>query len=81
MHEELPASKHVATKAVRGVFALGLRQILVHGFNLVGNVMLARMLSPTDFGVYAVVVFLITFLGAFGGTGLASNLIRSPLPQ
>ena len=66
----------IAGRAVRGVVALGSRQILVHGMNLVGNVLLARLLSPTDFGVYAVVIFLITFLGTFGGTGLASNLIR-----
>jgi len=79
MLEALPDSKNVASKAVRGVFALGFRQFFVHGFNLFGNIMLARLLSPKDFGVYAVVIFLITFLAAFGGTGLASNLIRSPL--
>jgi O-antigen/teichoic acid export membrane protein len=78
MSEKFAESKEVAAKAVLAVVALGTRQIFVHGLNLLGNVMLARLLSPTDFGVYAVVIFLITFLGTFGGTGLASNLIRSP---
>jgi O-antigen/teichoic acid export membrane protein len=75
--QRAPEAKEVATKAVFGIMALGGRQVLVHGMNLAGNVLLARLLSPTDFGVYAVVIFLITFLGTFGGTGLASNLIRS----
>jgi O-antigen/teichoic acid export membrane protein len=78
MSEKTAVSEDVASKVALAVVALGTRQIFVHGFNLVGNIMLARLLSPTDFGVYAVVIFLITFLGTFGGTGLASNLIRSP---
>ncbi|WP_160115131.1 oligosaccharide flippase family protein [Bryocella elongata] len=80
MKEKLPEAREVANKAIFGILALGSRQVLVHGVNLAGNVMLARLLSPKDFGVYAVVIFLITFLGTFGGTGLASNLIRSVRP-
>jgi O-antigen/teichoic acid export membrane protein len=41
-------------------------------------------LSPIDYGIYAIVTFLIVFLGAFGGTGLSANLIREhpePPPQ
>jgi O-antigen/teichoic acid export membrane protein len=80
MENPLPAAvevERVAAKAVLGVLALGGRQLFVHSINLAGNVMLARLLSPADFGVYAVVIFLISFLSVFGGTGLASNLIRS----
>ncbi len=73
-------SKDITSKFIRGVFALGGRQVFVHGLNLTGNIMLARLLSPADFGIYAVVVFLIAFLGIFGGTGMASNLIRCHLP-
>jgi O-antigen/teichoic acid export membrane protein len=66
----------VTSKALRGVAALGGRQVAVHGFNILGSIFLARLLSPADFGIYAIVVFLIQFLGTFGGTGLACNLIR-----
>jgi O-antigen/teichoic acid export membrane protein len=70
-------SNVVAKKAFRGVVALGGRQVFVHGLNIAGNILLARLLSPKDFGIYAIVIFLIQFLGSFGGTGLACNLIRS----
>jgi O-antigen/teichoic acid export membrane protein len=72
-----PDSSAVAKKALRGIVALGGRQFFVHGLNISGNILLARLLSPKDFGIYAIVMFLIQFLGSFGGTGLACNLIRS----
>jgi O-antigen/teichoic acid export membrane protein len=79
--EESPRSSRqdretVVRKVVRGSVALGMRQVFVHGANILGAVLLARILSPLDFGVYAIVTFLVSFLGTFGGTGLAANLIR-----
>lgn len=71
-----PDSQRIAAKAVRGAVALGGRQFVVHGLNVAGSIALARLLSPSDFGIYAIVMFLIQFLGTFGGTGLACNLIR-----
>lgn len=69
-------SKQVAQKAIRGAVALGMRQVLVQGLNVLGGILLARMLSPAEFGLYAITIFFIAFLGAFGGTGLAAGLIR-----
>src|SRR4051794_30914801 len=66
----------VVRKSIRGAAALGVRQMFVHAANVLGAVLLARFLSPAEFGVYAIVTFLISFLGTFGGTGLAANLIR-----
>lgn len=43
---------------------------------MAGNILLARLLTPVDYGIYAIVTFLIVLMGAFGGTGLAANLIR-----
>jgi O-antigen/teichoic acid export membrane protein len=63
-------------RVVKGAFALGARQIVVHGANVLGNIILARLLAPADYGIYAIINFFIVFLGAFGGTGLAANLIR-----
>ncbi len=63
-------------RVVKGAFALGARQIAVHGTNVLGNIILARLLAPADYGIYAIINFFILFLGAFGGTGLAANLIR-----
>lgn len=65
-------------RIARAGLAVGLRQFLVHGTNVLGGVILARLLAPADFGIYALVLFLGSFLTTLAGTGLASNLIRSP---
>lgn len=67
-------TQHFAKSAV----SLGFRQVFVQGFNLLGSLLLARILSPTGFGLYAVAVFWLSFLSTFGGTGFAANLIRQP---
>ena len=36
----------------RGIAVLGSRQVVVHGLNAARNIVLARLLSPEDFGVY-----------------------------
>lgn len=73
-------SKQVAQKAVQGAVALGIRQVFVQGMNILGSILLARMLSPSEFGLYAIMLFFIAFLGALGGTGLAAGLIRQQNP-
>jgi O-antigen/teichoic acid export membrane protein len=40
-------------------------------------VILARLLPPDLFGFYGIVLFAVAFLGVFGGTGFAANLIRT----
>jgi O-antigen/teichoic acid export membrane protein len=66
----------IAHQTIRGAAALGIRQVLVQGLNILGGILLARLLSPAEFGLYAIVTFLMSFLVSFGGTGLAANLIR-----
>jgi len=48
----------------------------VQGANIVGGILLSRLLSPREFGFFAIVTFLLAFLNTFGGTGFAANLIR-----
>jgi O-antigen/teichoic acid export membrane protein len=55
-----------------------MRQILTYGANVLGGVVLARLLPPAEFGFYAVVSLFLAFLNIFGGTGFAGNLIRMP---
>ena len=69
-------SKDVAQKAIGGAFALGFRQLLVQGFYVAGGVLLARLLTPAEFGIYAVITFLLAFMNVFGDAGLAASLIR-----
>lgn len=56
--------------------ALGLRQVLNVGMSSLGGILLARLLSPSEFGLFAVVTFLLTFLVTFGDAGLAASLVR-----
>jgi O-antigen/teichoic acid export membrane protein len=74
--EQNDAPQDLGNKAVRGAFALLLRQVWVHAANILGSILLARLLSPSEFGLYAIVLFFLTFSVTFGGTGLAANLIR-----
>lgn len=64
-------------RAIHGAAALVARQALVYGSNILGGITLARLLSPAEFGFYGVVLFFVNFLNIFGGTGFASNLIRT----
>jgi O-antigen/teichoic acid export membrane protein len=78
MAEEGWTPGKVAHEAVGGALALGSRQLLVQAFNVAGGVLLARHLTPEEFGIYAVVVFMLAFMNAFGDVGLAASLIRQP---
>jgi O-antigen/teichoic acid export membrane protein len=66
----------VVRKAVHSVLALGLRQVLNVGMSSLGGILLARLLSPVEFGLYAIVTFVLSFLITFGDAGLAASLVR-----
>jgi len=68
----------IVHKAFHGALALGVRQALAQGLNVLGAILLARLLSPSEFGLYAIIVFIRTFLLAFGDVGLGASLIRRP---
>jgi O-antigen/teichoic acid export membrane protein len=70
-------SNHVIKKATRAGKALILRQVFVYGSNIAGSVVLARLLPAEQYGFYGITLFAIAFLGIFGGTGFAGNLIRT----
>jgi O-antigen/teichoic acid export membrane protein len=57
--------------------ALGVRQALAAVVSLGGGVILARLLSPSEFGLYAVFVFALSVLTIFGDVGLGASLIRN----
>ena len=64
-------------QVAHGAAALFVRQGLVYGANIAGGIILARLLTPGEFGFYGVVLFFVVFLNIFGGTGFAANLIRT----
>src|SRR5690606_11296409 len=65
-------------RAKRGVVFLGARAVAVQAITLLGNIVLARQLTPVEFGTFGVVQFapsLFTLMGAFG---LGAALIQRP---
>jgi O-antigen/teichoic acid export membrane protein len=70
------AFAEVNRRAARGGVALAFRQMAVLGLNAMGSIALARLLGPIDWGIYAVLQLVNSFLNTFAGSGLAANLIR-----
>ena len=63
---------------MRGVALLAVRQVLAQALNVVGYVLLARVLAPGDLGVFAIALFTFAILSACGGAGLQPSLVRAP---
>lgn len=70
-------SNGLIKRAAHAGKALIVRQALVYGANILGSVILARLLPPDQYGYYGIALFAVAFLGIFGGTGFAANLIRT----
>ena len=68
----------IARRAALGAFALGVRQVVVQLLNLAGSIVLARQLTPREYGYYGIIVFLMSFLSSFGDVGLGASLVRQP---
>jgi PST family polysaccharide transporter len=60
----------------RAVGQLVVRAIVVRGITLLGTIALARLLTPSEFGAFAVVTVLVTFLAILGDFGTSAALIQ-----
>ncbi len=63
-------------KVIKGVKVLFIRQIAIQGISLIVNIILARLLMPEDFGIFAIINFFIAFLAIFCDSGLSASLIQ-----
>lgn len=68
-------------KSVKGMSWSFAEQFLTRGFNLVIGIILARLLSPTDFGLVGMFGIFIAISQLFIDGGLASALIREKKPS
>lgn len=67
---------------MRAAMALLFRQGATNGLAAVAGILLARLLVPADFGLFAVATFVMAFVGIFADAGLAASLVRqSHAPQ
>lgn len=74
-HPELD-SREVSRLAVRGVGVLMLRSLAQRGLQMAGNILLARWLAPTTFGLYAVISFLVGIAGFLSDLGVGASLVQ-----
>ncbi len=75
---KLAAMSELRHKASRAAFFMIFRQAAMNLVNFAGQVALARVLMPSDFGIYFIILFVINFLTYVGDGGLGSALIRKP---
>jgi PST family polysaccharide transporter len=74
-----PAASDAPALGRRGrtaVLQLLARTVVMRGLSLVGTIVLARILAPADFGMYAVVVAVVTIVTHLSDVGLAADLVR-----
>lgn len=61
---------------IQGFSTLIIREFFIKIFSLVGQIFLARLLVPSDFGVYVIIVFIIGLFGLFSDIGLSLAIIQ-----
>jgi PST family polysaccharide transporter len=63
-------------KSLTGIGSLLGRQFFVYGIMFAGNIILARILLPQTFGIYAIVTFIVQFFSTFSDVGIGAALIQ-----
>src|SRR6266511_2369432 len=66
----------IHTRAKKGVRLLLARQLVVLFLTFGAGIALARLLRPSEFGLYAIATFVVEILGLFGTFGLAPSFIQ-----
>jgi O-antigen/teichoic acid export membrane protein len=66
--------------ARRGMRHLFMRQIVTTAVTMAGGVVLARVLSPEQFGTYAIATFIVNIFMIFGDFGLGPAFIQRTTP-
>lgn len=72
----LTPSGGLATKTVRSGVWLTATNVVVRGLELVSLLVLARILSPADFGLIGIALLVLTALDQFSNLGLGAALIQ-----
>lgn len=67
-------------RATSGVFVITSRGFVIMLLGLAGNIVVARLLSPSDFGLVAVGMSIVLFSGLLSDGGLGAGLIRRAEP-
>jgi len=76
----LSTTVEVGSKTVQGATLMILRTLVLYPVGFAGEVCLARLLSPGDFGIFAIASFITVTLAGVMEVGLAASLIQRPEP-
>lgn len=74
------APESVAALGTRAVLQLVVRAIVTRSVTLVGTIALARLLTPEEFGIFAVVTFIVILVTVVGDVGIGGALIQQVHP-
>lgn len=75
-HADKLSAAELKTRAVRGVMTVGARGVAIRILGLLGNVVLARLLVPEQFGVLAIGTTFVVFANFVTDGGIGAHLIR-----
>lgn len=73
-------SAQLRSKTISAVKYLGIGTALSKVFSLVTTIMLARILSPQEYGTMAIAVVVIGFIGFFNEVGIGSAIVQKQEP-
>jgi lipopolysaccharide exporter len=75
------ARRQLGRRLVNGSAWMIAMRFSIRGIGLVSTVILARILTPADFGIVAMAMLLISFIEVFNDTGQQAALIAHPNPE
>ncbi|MFE9444693.1 oligosaccharide flippase family protein [Streptomyces sp. NPDC006602] len=78
--DEALSSSELKRRAKAGVFVVSTRGLVILLLGFAGNVVVARLLNPHDFGVVAIGMSFVLFAGLVSDGGLGAGLIRRKEP-
>jgi O-antigen/teichoic acid export membrane protein len=71
-----PENAAIHASARRGIKLMLSRQVAILVFTFLTGIALARLLSPAQFGAYAIALFLVELFALFGNFGLAASFVQ-----
>lgn len=66
----------IKTKSIKSVLSLTIRRLILRVLSQISFIVLARLLTQEQFGIFAIVSFVVNFFGFFSDIGLAASLIQ-----
>jgi len=73
--------RHLGRRLVHGSIWMVAMRFSIRGIGLVSTIILARLLTPADFGIVAMAMLIIGFIEVFNETGQQAALIAHPRPE